>query len=837
MSSHVCLERPGGTVAGLVPHNEKSSIWRASAVITGLSAVAFVAPVLDIYGKNPEVFVANRTSSLELIIFALLIGLLIPIVAFGVLYVTGLIGDRAPAIAYRTMVGILAVATGFVVSRQVLPENTWLAIGLALVVAGVVYWLTSAIDTVFVFAAVAIPLLVVMFVGTSATARLIWEEPAPSVAGVAVKAPKHLVMLQLDEMPVASIVEPDGTVNEALFPGFAKLEASGTWYRNALSDSIATTQSVPAILTGKRGETGLSPTYVDHPDNLFTLLEPSHEMHVIEWVAELCPEETCPDYAGRAPARFGNLLADVGVVYGHLTLPGTTRESLPSIGNAWKGFLGQSDRVTGDSVEVPDLPVPPADHRPDWINWVQRLMNGIRGNTDPTLSYAHLRTPHVPWEANPSGTHYERPEEYTEVYGVEGDGRWSLDASAPTVGFQRHLYQVGFLDAMLLRLLEHIEDSGTWDDTMIVVVADHGASFTPGEHRRWPYDNNREDLYRVPLFIKYPGQSEAEVVDLPAFGIDVVPTVVDVMDIETSWAFDGESLVALDVERVHEPTRWCCNGSGVDTDIGSLFDQVAANYQRIPDQSSWEAVVAVGEHASLIGSELTSLEFDTVEEFSFSVDLGSTLDDLDPDSGAVQTVITGRVEGEVGGELMIVINDFVAGVAHVTNDAADGGSFIGLVGERWLEKGSNDIVLLAPGRDNRWVIGSRSDLELVLVAPDGHEIEIGTEGGLRVQVDKVEKTDQGFSLTGWGADTRNDLPPDVFYVFAGEQLVAMTEPNRDNRNVVGWFESEDLLRSGFEVEIADTDLPNGVERVLVVAEFGENAVADSVGLRIVTAGG
>lgn len=815
--------------------NGISSMWKSLAVITGLAAAAFVAPVLDIYGKNPEVFVANRTSATELFVFALVICFAITCVSFGILFVTGRISDRARDFAYRTIIGFLSLATGFVVSRQVVPATTWLAIVVGLFIAAAVYWISTVIDSVFAFAAIAVPVVLVMFVATSATASLIWEEPQPIQAGVEVDTPKHLVMLQLDEMPLASIVRPDGTINDDLFPGFAKLGESGTWYRDALSDSIATTQSVPAILTGKIGEKGLSPSYVDHPDNLFTLLEGSHEMHVIEWVAELCPEETCPDYAGRAPARFGNLLADVGVVYGHLTLPGAVRDGLPSIGNAWKGFLGQSDKVDGDSVEIEGLPVP--DKRPDWIDWVQRLTNGIKDGTPPTLSYAHLRTPHVPWEANPSGTQYERPEEYTEVFGVEGDGRWSLDPAASTIGFQRHLQQVGFLDTMLLRLLNHIEQSGTWDDTMIVVVADHGASFTPGEHRRWPYDNNRVDLYRVPLFVKYPGQIEGMVVDTPVFGIDIVPTIVDVMGIDTDWSFDGESMLTIERDRPHMPLRWCCNGEGVDTDLGSLFDQVAANYKRIPNQTSWTGVMAVGEYADLVGSAIANLDFGGGPGFSFSVDIGTSLDDIDISSGELQTLITGRVAGDVPDELLIVANGIVAGVAHVSHDAADGGSFIGLMGEDWLIDGSNEVTLLALGDERLWVEGNRGDLDLVLRAPDGHTIEIGVEGGLRVQVDKVERVEGGYSLTGWGADTKNKVPPEIIYVFAGDVLVASGEPNLDNRNVVSWFDSDDLLRSGFEIEVLATDLPTGVDRVLVVAEYDGRAVADSVGLSFVTAEG
>jgi hypothetical protein len=803
------------------------------AVVAGLSAAAFVAPLLDLYGKNPEVFVANRTNVTEILLFGFGIALVIPLIAWAVLAVTNAVGGRAADIAYESMVAVLALATGFVVSRQVLADNTVGAVVVAVVAAWIVFWLVHNIEVVFQVAAVAIPALIVMFVGTSATARLIWEEPDSPNGASEVAQPAQVVMLQLDEMPLASIMEPDGSINEALFPNFARLAEEGTWYRNALSDSIATTQSVPAILTGVRGEQGASPSYVDHPDNLFTLLGATYEMHVIEWVAELCPEDVCPDYAGRTPARFSNLLKDVGVVYGHLTLPGETRESLPSIDNSWKGFLGQSDTPAGIDVEVDGIPVPPGGSRADWVSWVQRLINGIDRGTPPTLSYAHLQTPHVPWMTNPSGTHYDRPEEYTEVFGVQGDGRWGPDPRPPLLGFQRHLYQVGFFDKMLGRMLDHLGETGTWDDTMVIVVADHGASFVPGQHRRWPHEDNRDELYRVPLFIKYPGQVTGEVVDLPVFGIDILPTLVDVLGIDTNLDFDGGSLLELDEERPHEPMHWCCNGEGVDTDLSALYTQVERNHAWVPDQTSWQGVAAVGPNASLVGKPTTGLTVSTDESLRWSLELGATLQDVDRSSGVVQTLVTGRIEGEdafESDEILIVLNDVVAGLAYLSRDSSSGGAIIGLVSEDLVKDGSNDIDLLSSDGNGGWVAGTNDEITLDLVADDGHVIEVGVEGNRRIQVDGVEPTDSGWAISGWAADVSEKLTPDVFYVFAGDQLLAASPPNEDNSNVVRWFKSEDLLRSGFSLELDGATLPAGVDRLLVVAEFGDQAVADPVSL-------
>jgi hypothetical protein len=809
-----------------------SSLWRRLALIGGLSAVAFVAPVLDLYGKNPEVFVANRSSAIEIVVFAVAATLVVPLAALGVMAIAGAIGRRAPEIVYRTIVGLLSVATGLVVSRQVLAEHTVGSILLAVGIGAALFLLAENLDTVFVLAAIALPVLMVMFLSTSATARLIWADPEVVEGAATVGSPANLVMIQLDEMPVATIMDTDGTINEALFPNFARLGEGGTWYRNALSDSIATTQSVPSILSGVRTEEGQSPSFVDHPNNLFTLVGPTFDMHVIEWVLEMCPEETCPDYAGRAPARFSNLLKDVVVVYGHLILPGTTREWLPSIDNSWKGFLGQAETPSGLGVEIADLPVPPDPQRQQWVNWVQRLINGIDADTNPTLSYAHLPSPHVPWVTNPSGTHYQRPEEYTEVEGVKGDGTWSLEPTPALVGFQRHLHQLGFLDTMLGRLFDHLDETETWDDTMIIVVADHGASFVPGEHRRWPYEDNREDLYRIPLFIKYPRQSDGGIVDLPVFGIDILPTIVDVMDIDTDWSFDGRSLLELDAERPHQPTRWCCNGDGIGTDLGSLFAQVERNHEWIPDQSSWLGVAGVGPNADLIGQPVTDLDVSETSRFRWSLDLGANLDSVDRSSGILQTLLTGRVElpEEYGTELLVVVNDIVAGVAHLSRDSASGGSFTGVITELLVNDGVNDVELLLAGPNGGWVAGLNEDLTLELVAEDGHVLDIVTEGGRRVQVDRVEVSADGWEMVGWAADINNKLTPDMIYVFAGSRLLSSGPPDVDNPNVVNWFKSEDLLTSGFKRMITRSQVPDGVDHVLVVAEFGAKAVADSVSL-------
>jgi hypothetical protein len=181
--------------------------------------------------------------------------------------------------------------------------------------------------------------------------------------------------------------------------------------------------------------------------------------------------------------------------------------------------------------------------------------------------------------------------------------------------------------------------------------------------------------------------------------------------------------------------------------------------------------------------------------------------------------------------MLIVVNDVVAGVAHLSRDSVSGGTFTGLIAEGLVVDGANDVdVLLAAEGGEVWLAGQSDDVTLELVADDGHVIDMGAEGSRRIQVDHVTETGSGYELVGWAADVNAKVVPDAIYVFAGETLLYSGVPNVDNRNVVRWFESDDLLRSGFEVAVAADDVPQGVSRLLVVAEFGDVAVADPANL-------
>jgi hypothetical protein len=100
-----------------------------------------------------------------------------------------------------------------------------------------------------------------------------------------------------------------------------------------------------------------------------------------------------------------------------------------------------------------------------------------------------------------------------------------------------------YADRLLGRLLDTLKSTGLYGRSLIVVAADHGASFWPGQrYRGLSGTSHPEDIFSVPLIIRAPDQARGEVSDVAGETIDILPTIADVLDIELPWKVDGCSL-------------------------------------------------------------------------------------------------------------------------------------------------------------------------------------------------------------------------------------------------------------------------------------------------------
>ncbi len=144
----------------------------------------------------------------------------------------------------------------------------------------------------------------------------------------------------------------------------------------------------------------------------------------------------------------------------------------------------------------------------------------------PFFAWLHFYDPHKP---------YDPPEPYRSRF--EGSGKSGLYDG-----------EIAFTDSQVGRLLDWLDERGLAENTIVVVVGDHGESLGDHgekEHGYFIYDAT----VRVPLIVRVPG-ADLEGVRVPAQvrTIDVLPTILDLVGVEAPDPLHGESLVSLMVD-------------------------------------------------------------------------------------------------------------------------------------------------------------------------------------------------------------------------------------------------------------------------------------------------
>lgn len=350
----------------------------------------------------------------------------------------------------------------------------------------------------------------------------------------------NVLFIVLDEAPLFPLLKTDGTINRDRYPGFASLADSSTWYRNVVTTAQRTTEAVPAILGGKLPTFKNYPYLKDHPSNLFTLLRPQKKLDVYQAVTHLCPKNAC----NNAPSRDE------------------------------KKLLLQ-------------------------VKQLQDVVTRATSSTTPTLHFAHVLLPHRPWGLTPDLRYMSDVLEYP-------DPRSEFLVDRRRDNYQSMLRQYVATDALVGDLVTKMKASNNWDNTMIVVTADHGITFEPGKSYRDTIDvkspGTLEDIYRVPLFIKYPNQSSASVSDCPASSIDILPTVLAATETSTDRSMHGVDLASTCPKRSSRSIRWPAGSYELQTSFTSLVKRVRYYDEWIDADSDVDGIYRSGRSGSLLGS-------------------------------------------------------------------------------------------------------------------------------------------------------------------------------------------------------------------------------------------
>ena len=584
---------------------------RRGAAYLALTTVAVAQPLLQIYGENLAVFTAAHFSGAIVVWFALFVLLVPPLLLLCIDVVLVRVA-RVPA--RRVHASLVWIGSWAVVSLFLRGVSTgsWVVdSAVTYVLAGLVVRTYMRHDSVRSWVSyVSIVSLVVAVLFAQAAMPII-NPPAATTTPVSPSTPRptaSIVWIVLDEAPLFPLMGTDGTINADRFPGFAALGSQSTWYRNVVATSQKTTDAVPAMLEG-RWPTGGQPILGDHPRNLFTALGGSMEMDVSEAVTAMCPDAVCvPHGSSSSPTDaspvtervpFPSFLRDASVVVGHKLLPEGLRSRLPAIDEGWGEFGAGAEKDAETTTATPGSTEAPRSGHAGRVQTLERLTDNAATSTSPTLHFAHVLLPHKPWTLAPDLRMSARP---------DNDPRPVTNLDRRRDAYQSHLRQYVAVDSVIGGLVRKLKASGRWDSTMIVVTADHGLTFVPGESYRDVVNvgnpQTLDDIYRVPLFVKYPGQSAGRIDDCPVSSVDILPTVLAAVGVETGWGFDGADLAASCPHRPVRTVRWPKGRFDLTTGVAELRDRVAYYGKWVDADGDASDIVRGGLSGSLVGSRV-----------------------------------------------------------------------------------------------------------------------------------------------------------------------------------------------------------------------------------------
>lgn len=121
----------------------------------------------------------------------------------------------------------------------------------------------------------------------------------------------------------------------------------------------------------------------------------------------------------------------------------------------------------------------------------------------------------------------------------------------------RYLNTVHYVDAFVNNVIEMFKEKGIYEDTVFVIVGDHGEGF--GEHGRRQHDNVIwEEGLHVPLIIHDPQRfQDGKRLPYLVNQLDILPTVSDMLGFDIRDAtYPGRSMLRLDTHRTMRAHCW-----------------------------------------------------------------------------------------------------------------------------------------------------------------------------------------------------------------------------------------------------------------------------------------
>jgi len=308
----------------------------------------------------------------------------------------------------------------------------------------------------------------------------------------------HVFVLVFDELSLVHVLK-DELLDRDIIPNLTQFSRSATWYRKAVTPYAFTTYAIPALLTGRKDAGTFRQAFLEQTANqhLFRVAATTHDIYISGFFSPYC--EAFRVYVSGCQSLLQGF-SDYGPIFRiwwDRAIPGELRHM----------GLARSVRDTLAGYSDPS----------------KLLMEALRWGQDfrrPTFTYIHLGLPHKPY-----------------MFRANGDVRWGVaefnfnSMTQEELLKVRDVYreQVTYTDKLFGVFLAQLKELDVFDRSVIVVTSDHGVSFDKAHPWRSQDWIDVEEIARVPLLVKMPGQHTGWIDDRRILNIELYRIIMNIL--------------------------------------------------------------------------------------------------------------------------------------------------------------------------------------------------------------------------------------------------------------------------------------------------------------------
>lgn len=187
--------------------------------------------------------------------------------------------------------------------------------------------------------------------------------------------------------------------------------------------------------------------------------------------------------------------------------------------------------------------------------WQKPVLEHENDKQKPFFLVVHYLDPHDP---------YDPPGAYKQMFSGQPEG---VDFVYPEKTLRSlNLYdgEISYLDSELGKLFAALKSRGIYDELNIIIVSDHGEQFKEHGDQRHGYKVHNEEAHVVLMLKSGRKEDRHRVVNKTVSTIDIYPTIVDLVGLESPSHYQGVSLLK---------DNQIAARAGVLTEIRRVYDQ------------------------------------------------------------------------------------------------------------------------------------------------------------------------------------------------------------------------------------------------------------------------